>query len=583
MTGGTDFATIADLANYVDLTTNQTITSGIKTFTTLPQSAAVPSTGNQLVNKTYVDGAFVTLGTTQTITGAKTINANLKLNNTRELQFGTSYPTAGGVITYSTPNLYYDVNGGGYHNFFIAGSPSVDIDSGGLVIRTGKKVQFYAGSWIYEDSGGNHLDYNTPTGFYHSLRINNVEEVKIAAGRTTFSGEVAMKYPYSFYPNDAFTGGSMKGTAGGGFRFDADVGEDYKFYCDGTLALTIQGTGIALPNNQTLTLGAGTCTLSYNPTLTSLQYKVPTGTNYHRWYGGTTELMSLSNVAFYGLRTTDIDIFLTRNKHLYMDTSNNGIWIDLSGNLNHQANSGIGRNNFYTGASLGAYVDAAGITMVDNATLCFGTTVTTNNISSNASNMQYNVPTSKSHLFRINTNNGMELISSGLKVHTGYYIKQGSGTVIFGASVFNNYWTGTNMQCWVDGTNVGNYTICDYRIKENIKKARPVLERVCKIEMIEYELKDVGIFKKHGTHHGMMAHQVQELFPELDNIVSGEKDALDETGAIQPQSITCEFNNLLISSIQELNKKVETQQAQMEAMQKQIDGLVLALSKFMSP
>lgn len=39
----------------VDLTTNQTITSGVKTFTVLPQSSVVPVSGNDLVNKTYAD------------------------------------------------------------------------------------------------------------------------------------------------------------------------------------------------------------------------------------------------------------------------------------------------------------------------------------------------------------------------------------------------------------------------------------------------------------------------------------------------------------------------------------------------
>lgn len=86
MTGNSDFATIEDLTNYVDLTSSQTI-SGLKNFTTLPTSSVVPTTGTQLVNKTYVDGAFVTLGTTQTITGAKTFNTNVRLNNTRQLIF----------------------------------------------------------------------------------------------------------------------------------------------------------------------------------------------------------------------------------------------------------------------------------------------------------------------------------------------------------------------------------------------------------------------------------------------------------------------------------------------------------------
>ncbi len=583
MTGNSNFATISDLANYVDLTTNQTIASGaIKTFTTLPQSSAVPSTGNQLVNKTYVDGAFVTLGTTQTITGAKTINANLRLNNTRQLIFGT---TTGAVLNFTGIAMYYDNQAGGTHSFFVSGLPSVDIDTTGLIIRNGKYINFWNGSFIYEDGGGSHLDYNTPTGFYHSLRINNVEQFKIdATTGATFSGEIRMKYPYSFFPNGAFTGGSMKGTAGGGFRFDADVGESYNFYCDSTLALTIQGTGIALPNNQTLTLGAGTCTLSYNPTLTSLQYKVPTGTNYHRWYGGTTELMSLSNVAFYGLRTTNIDIFLTQNNHLYMDTSNNGIWIDLSGNLNHQANSGTGRNNFYTGATLGAYVNASGITMVDNGILTFGTTLATTNIGSTASFLQYNVPTGKTHLFRINTTSVVEILTSGIRIYGGYYMRTGSGGA-FGTSVFNNSWVFPNLTAWVDTTNIGNYTISDKRIKKNIVKARPILDRLCKLSMIEYNYIENGLFKDDGIrHYGYIAQEIKAEFgDDFPNLTIGEDTDMTDDGYIQPIRVNAEFSNLFMGAVIELNAKVEAQQKIIEAQQKQIDGLMVAMAKLLSP
>jgi hypothetical protein len=64
----------------VDFVNNETV-GGIKTFTSLPESSAVPTTANQLTNKTYVDGAiiagsFVTTNTTQTITGAKTFSTN---------------------------------------------------------------------------------------------------------------------------------------------------------------------------------------------------------------------------------------------------------------------------------------------------------------------------------------------------------------------------------------------------------------------------------------------------------------------------------------------------------------------------
>ena len=54
----------------------QTLTAGIKTFTNLPESSATPSTANQLVPKTYVDTNFVALTGAQTITGSKDFNAS---------------------------------------------------------------------------------------------------------------------------------------------------------------------------------------------------------------------------------------------------------------------------------------------------------------------------------------------------------------------------------------------------------------------------------------------------------------------------------------------------------------------------
>jgi len=61
--------------NYVDLTTNQTIVSGIKTFNTLPKSSAVPTLGDELVNKNFTDATYVDLVNNQTIvSGIKTFN-----------------------------------------------------------------------------------------------------------------------------------------------------------------------------------------------------------------------------------------------------------------------------------------------------------------------------------------------------------------------------------------------------------------------------------------------------------------------------------------------------------------------------
>ena len=60
--------------SFVTLNTSQTLTTGIKTFTNLPESSAFPITGDQLVNKTYVDNNFVDLNNYQNVYGIKNFN-----------------------------------------------------------------------------------------------------------------------------------------------------------------------------------------------------------------------------------------------------------------------------------------------------------------------------------------------------------------------------------------------------------------------------------------------------------------------------------------------------------------------------
>ena len=523
MTGGTDFATIADLTGYVDLTTNQTIASGIKTFTTLPESSAVPTTGNQLTNKTYVDGAFVTLATTQTISGLKTFSGNVRINNSRGLILGTTYPTAGGFITYTTPNVYYDVVGGGYHNFFIAGLPSVDIDSGGLVIRTSKKVQFYTGSWIYEDSGGNHLDYNTPTGFYHSLRINDVEQLRLDATRLTLTGDMRLA-----------------------------VGKKVEFDATGSHYIT-EGTN-------------------------TLDRYVPSGSTHNWFVNAIQQLRVDSSGVILGTATNNNYLYLDSTKAAYIRGNN------FSGTLSG-IQIGYGEINsvaFFGGTAgvLSEAINTSGLTLYrDNGGLIMGLTngSTTCRVRQTTATTSLDITTGTTYTIKmkIGAPTILEITATGVKVAGGYLGRAGTGGAF--ATTYNNaYYTGAVLQAWNDATNLGNFTISDYRVKECIRPAGNVLDRLCQVEMIEYEQKDISIFKKVGNHMGFIAHQVKDLFPELPNIVAGQKDALTIDGGIQPQTINNEFTNLYLKAIQELNAKIEAQQ-------KQIDGLVLALSKILSP
>jgi len=700
MTGGTDFATIADLANYVDLTTNQTITSGIKSFTALPQSSATPTIANQLVNKNYVDGNFVTLTTGQTITGQKIFNSNVRLNNTRQLIFGTSSPAN---INYTLPNLYYDITGGG-HYFFIGGSPNLYIDTDGLNIESGKRIYFNGKRCSIRDSG-TQLISDVPTNNSHSFRINNVEKFKISndANGTilTFPSGIVIREYTSF----------------DWFLHEIPFGFQYKWDIDGDTKLEVEtneirpAVRINMKNNSRLTWWEGYTTneayITKNTTTSTFDYDVATGYK-HKWSVNGTQVLTLGDSS-YGLRSEN-NVFILNNKWIYWDAFNNGIQCDASGNMNYQALA-TAQHRFFIGAARICNVDAAGIQMgvstlpaafprfytdysrnnwitgdltnliyncsnnggngthnfkrnsvdiaflnqfalnmpTDNCALAMGTTGGQFILQHDSAGLagQYRIPSGWVHNFQIggvgyaqiraegfysfqnntalqlgNTNQikirhdpantAMSLEIPGgfsydfyiggalfyefredtLRALRGYQCKAGA-TGVYVSNNFNYSWNvpvgGLNV--YIDNTRLGNMSIVsDYRIKENIVPARPVLDRLCKIKTYEYEFKNISIFKKNGLSHGFIAHEVAELFPELSNIILGEKDELTPDGDIQPQSVGGEFTNLYLSAIQELNVKcetqkaqIETQQTQMEAMQKQIDGLVLALSKIVSP
>jgi hypothetical protein len=155
-----------------------------------------------------------------------------------------------------------------------------------------------------------------------------------------------------------------------------------------------------------------------------------------------------------------------------------------------------------------------------------------------------------------NSNLGVRLQGGPVICGNGYKARQGqSGTNI--GNTMNTWWAGGGLiQAWVDAVNVGNFTLCDYRIKENIQPASNVLDRLCNINMFNYEMKDIDIFKKNGTQIGFFAHELKDAFPELNNLVEGEKDALTSEGGIQPQTVNAELVHLLMKSIQELNAKI---------------------------
>jgi len=105
-------------------------------------------------------------------------------------------------------------------------------------------------------------------------------------------------------------------------------------------------------------------------------------------------------------------------------------------------------------------------------------------------------------------------------------------------------------------------SLSDYRIKENIKQPKTdILDRLSSINIFDYTLKRLPELlnenqDKISNQLGFFAHELQEMFPEYDNLVIGAKDDVDENGNMKIQQINLlQFGNILMKSIQEQNEK----------------------------
>ena len=137
------------------------------------------------------------------------------------------------------------------------------------------------------------------------------------------------------------------------------------------------------------------------------------------------------------------------------------------------------------------------------------------------------------------------------------------------------------------GTTVGNIvyngsgvtftTTSDYRLKENVRPATNVLDKVAKLKPCLFNWKESG-----AEELGFIAHELQEDFPHA---VAGQKDAVeiytDEDGneqtRIRPQGIdTSYLVATLTAAIQELKALNDTQSATITALTARIVALETA-------
>ena len=138
----------------------------------------------------------------------------------------------------------------------------------------------------------------------------------------------------------------------------------------------------------------------------------------------------------------------------------------------------------------------------------------------------------------------------------GYLGRLGKGSTV-STNFMNTWWDGSHLYLYVDTSQIWNN--CDRRIKQNIVPMRSVLDRLCTVPCIEYQLKDIGIFKNNGTTRiGVFSDELEDTFPEYKgNIVLGDRDAVDADGNVCPQNIGVQFEFLLLKAIQELKAEID--------------------------
>ena len=93
-------------------------------------------------------------------------------------------------------------------------------------------------------------------------------------------------------------------------------------------------------------------------------------------------------------------------------------------------------------------------------------------------------------------------------------------------------------------------TSSDYRLKENIETLKDGLDRLNQLKPVRFTWTTDG-----SLSEGFIAHEVEDLFPDA---VSGEKDAVDEEGNVDPQQVDYgRITPLLVKAIQEQQEQIE--------------------------
>jgi hypothetical protein len=133
---------------------------------------------------------------------------------------------------------------------------------------------------------------------------------------------------------------------------------------------------------------------------------------------------------------------------------------------------------------------------------------------------------------------------------TGITINQQSGTAPYYMISFYNVENNVG-SISQNGSTTSYNTTSDYRLKENVQGLEDALTKIEALRPKSYNF----ITTPEITQQGFLAHELAEVVPYA---VTGEKDAIDEYGNIQPQQVDySKLTSLLVGAVQELSARVQ--------------------------
>ena len=292
----------------------------------------------------------------------------------------------------------------------------------------------------------------------------------------------------------------------------------YNCATSGYLLTETQWTGVAGVNNIALVAEGG---ISCGGNLTFF-------TN-----GSATERMRITTAGRIGINDSCPNMLVSlgtstgRKLHMYNDGGasdiGGGLGVDLGGfsaetSVFFGCWSGAGRFSIGSWSSANCY--STKLTVNANGELLLNTTT----------------GTSTAPVHRIGTNGGTTYARIMIQERTGVWLSLNTGAANIG-TVYQN------------GSVVVYGGTSDYRLKENIKPMTKGLERVMKLNPVEYTWK-----RDCSYGEGFIAHELQEVVPIA---VTGTKDGLNEVGDPDWQNVDkSHIVPVLVKAIQEQQCKI---------------------------